>query len=83
MNVTLFGKIWNCKDKKISTKDYGNYLLIDEKYKAFFVKTCWDYDGGHDCRIFKNKGYTYTIIWADDSYDLTIENRWNKNRALL
>ena len=70
---------WSCKTEKVKIDNYGDYIIINNKYKAFFQNTCIDSEGGRNCYVFKNKGYEYTIIWMDDDYEIIVSNKWGRN----
>jgi hypothetical protein len=73
-----FAKDWICGNKTTTIDDYGNHIVINNKYKAFYDGKCMDSDGGENCKVFKNKAYTYIIVWVDDDYELVVNNKWGK-----
>ena len=57
--------------------------MINHKYKAFYDGQCIDAEGGDNCKIYKNKAYTYTIMWLDDDYILVVNNKWGKSEQCI
>lgn len=72
---------FNCNQKRIKIDMFDKYIIIDNKYTAYYIKDCIDGTGGNDCSIYKNKAYTYTLFGLDDDYILYIDNIYGKSES--
>lgn len=70
---------WKCKNEIVKIDNYGRYIVVNNKYKAFYESGCIDSEGGDQCYTYTNKGYRYTIIWIDDDFYLLVSNKWGRN----
>ena len=75
---SALAETWRCSNGEvIETQKHGNILVINNKYKAFLEnERCFDSEGGYDCEIYSNKGYSYAIVWVDDMYILDVTSKW-------
>ena len=72
---------WSCNTgENVVTQDMGSYLLVNDKYRAHYQRSC----DGNECgtrggKIYANSGYTYTIYIVDDTPYLSVQNKWGKD----